>query len=168
MPARRVWALSAFGSVAATVIAVAVVTSTGACNGNGEGQRCSTADAPGYQTNEPYNAGASDCSGDNLCWPASALGGAAASYAGAQLDPNLGICCPPPEQRSALDPVQICASQGGPFDAGAGGIPDAGSEEDTGADAASDGGEGGEGDSGEAQDALAPVDTGVPLDAPPG
>ncbi len=103
---------------AAAVFAAACL---GACQGNGEGQRCSTNDDPGSTTIR----GTGDCSGDLLCYPAADLGGVAASYVNSG-DPDLGICCPP--NRLANDPVTICASQGSPVGDAGSVLPDAGNE----------------------------------------
>jgi hypothetical protein len=86
----------------ASIVAVCFV----ACSGEGEGQRCSTTDDPGGPANNPEPNGSSDCSGNNICYPVSALGSAAQNYSVAY-DPALGICCP--VIRTANDPVEICA-----------------------------------------------------------
>jgi hypothetical protein len=92
----------------AAFVAVCLV----ACSGEGEGQRCSSNDDFGGPANNPHPAGSSDCSGDNICWPASALGNAAAQYAASGYDPSLGICCP--VNRYSTDTVTICATSPSP------------------------------------------------------
>lgn len=112
---------ASFATFAALSLASAVVaTGVSACSGEGEGQRCSTTDDQGDTKSSnggvSYNsyAGSSDCSGDLWCYPASQLGGLAAQYASqapAPTNQTLGICCPPPGERTASDPVLICALQ---------------------------------------------------------
>jgi len=116
---RRLVSPASFASFACLALVAAVVaTCVVACQGQGEGERCSTTDDPGGPLNSsgayasPYSAGSSDCSGSNVCYPAASLGGAAADYAESAHDPSFGICCP--VNRYAGDPTTICATQPSP------------------------------------------------------
>jgi hypothetical protein len=168
---RQLVSLASFTAVGALVALVAA--SFAACSGESEGERCSLLDAPGGPSGTNFSAGSSDCAGDDVCWPAADLGGAAAAYAEAIQDPNFGICCP---QSRAKATTGICSAGGNPLNDASIAPPEAGSGTDTGvgseagADAGDTGTETDATSDGPAEAATPSSDaaTDAPVDAPPG
>jgi len=104
--------------LAALSLAALVATCLAACSSEGEGQRCSPVDDQGGGNGPDASPGSSDCAQGLYCYAASSLGGEGAAYAAqaGAAAPSLGICCPP--NRSASDPVTVCAAGNPAFDAG--------------------------------------------------